>query len=288
MTLLIAEGGKQMAQYNLAIPGGFVRQIRSNFEDNLAASMGLRVMNAEGGLHHQWDPKEVTLGSYGAGGGVSVSTTFYGLSYVNVDVPDPTPESADGGAIYWSFILVNASNPADSNLVNALTTAADSVAGDLLGSGDYTAAIIGGLILGTDLLVRLLDVSCDGIVAAQNWAWTAAELVNMTAGDKHWSHTQNYPGTSSPFACGAPSDYDVYYDVSRGPAIVVPNVEHQSFRDAIDIAHRAGFGIQAIRNVVSVSVEEPTVEYQLPHHGSLVPPGTTIEVVVANPPPIRR
>jgi hypothetical protein len=58
------------------------------------ASMALRVMNAEGALHKDWPPQAVALGDW-----ASNAPIFMGLSYPDVDVPDPTVESADGGAI---------------------------------------------------------------------------------------------------------------------------------------------------------------------------------------------
>lgn len=67
MALLAAQGGKQMALYNLWIPSLSIQQIRSNDKDTLKASMGLRVMNAEGGLHMDWQAQTVNLGDHVAG-----------------------------------------------------------------------------------------------------------------------------------------------------------------------------------------------------------------------------
>jgi len=80
-----------MAQYILGVPNCSIRAIRSVFSDTLVASMGLRVMNAQGALHHEWPPQSVNLGDYGAGTLVDTN-----LSYQGVDVPDPTSQLPDG------------------------------------------------------------------------------------------------------------------------------------------------------------------------------------------------
>jgi hypothetical protein len=92
-----------MAQYNLGIPSFRIHQIRSLLKDTLAASMSLRVFNAQGALHHDWPTQSVNLGDYGP-----TTTVQTSLLYQNVDVPDPTSDLLDGGSISWSFILVNA------------------------------------------------------------------------------------------------------------------------------------------------------------------------------------
>jgi hypothetical protein len=281
MTLLLTEGEKHMALYTLGAANCSINQIRSNDADTLVASMGLQVMNAEGALHHAWDPQSVNLGTWGAGGFPTID-----LFYPNVDVPDPTQESADGGAIYWSFLLVNSGKWADADFVNTFLDAANAVAQFAKVTGNIIVQVAAGIIAGTDALVKLLDAGCDGVVAAHSFALTAAELANMTAGNTNWWKTQNYPGTSASPICGAISNYDVTYEVS-GPAIAVPNLVGQEWKNAPSIANQAGLGIRVIRNVVSPTTVVPTVGYQIPHSQSLVPRGTTIEVIVDNPPKVR-
>lgn len=46
--------------------------------------------------------ESMQLGTHVAGDLVEIFLLFQ-----NVDVPDPTPEFPDGGAISWSFLLVN-------------------------------------------------------------------------------------------------------------------------------------------------------------------------------------
>jgi hypothetical protein len=208
------------------------------------------------------------------------------LYFLNVDVPDPTSESADGGAIYWSLILANAGNPNDSTLVNAITSAADAVAGALIGTGNTYAIVVGGTIAGTDLLVRLLTGGCDGIVAAQNWAFTAAELANMASGGSVWNSVQNYPGTGSPVQCGAASNYDVNYVITSHAPVNAPNLVGRSYQDASSIAGKAGCWMEVIREQVSGRVDGPTVDYQYPGPDFLFPDSriqNRIQVALAVP-----
>ena len=91
-----------MAAYTLTVPYCYIHEVRSPISDTLVASMGLRVMNAQGGLHKDYPPKSNELGDHRHHNTVAID-----LSYFDVDVPDPTPESPDGGAIYWTLVLTN-------------------------------------------------------------------------------------------------------------------------------------------------------------------------------------
>lgn len=271
-----------MATYNFWIPSAFCHQIRSNDQDTLAASTGLRVMNAEGALHMDWPPQTFSLAEpCVAGQGFVMS-----LQYLNVDVPGPTPESADGGAIYWSFLLVNSGHPADPAVVSALATAADGVAGALLGSGSDVGIVVGSAILGVDLLARLLTTGCDGAVAAQTWAFTAAQLATMAEG-KVWGASDNYPGGASNFVCGSPSNYDVNYTVSSLPPVRVPFLGGMSPDDARSACSAVGLTFTIDWDRPNARVEEPTVGWQSPWANLFVPPGSIVHTVVDVPHGIR-
>jgi hypothetical protein len=274
-----------MAQYTLEVPAFYIQEIRSSGYDSLVASTGLRVMNAEGALHHAWIGQSVRLGDYAAGGIAHPIP----LRYDNVDVPGPIPDSTDGGAIYWTFLLVTSERAASPELVSALTEAAITVAGTLLGSENILLQVAGGLILGTAELVKLLDQGCDGVVAAQSWAMTDAELTASTSGaGQAWVSWQNYPGTDSPLKCGAPSNYDVGYKIVRtaGPGIEVPDLRGQPLTDAEFIVRQAGLQLRVRQEVIG-RVEIETVVSQSPAPHTRVPPPTTIDVTVARPPMIQ-
>jgi hypothetical protein len=63
-------------------------------------------MNAQGALHKDYPTQSKNLGDHR-----HHTTTAIDLSYLDVDVPDPTPELPDGGAIYWTLVLTNSADP---------------------------------------------------------------------------------------------------------------------------------------------------------------------------------
>ena len=73
------------------------------------------------------------------------------------------------------------------------------------------------------------------------------------------------------------------YEVSSGPAIAVPNLYGVPWKHAPSIANQAGLPLELIRSSTSQTVDVPTVTYQETYAGSLVPHGTTIEVIVTWP-----
>ena len=278
-----------MAVYNLWVPTFRIRQIRSNDQDTLSATMALRVMNAEGGLHMDWPPITSQFGTHVAGDFVRPFQL-----YQNVDVPDPTPESADGGAIYWTYILVNAGHPDVNTLINSLASAGDAVAGALIGSAfgngpvNPVPVIIGSAIAAVDALARLLTTGCDGAVASQSWAITAAQLASMTTQGQIPDFTLNYPGTASPFQCGPPSSYDVEFTITSQPPVRVPQLLDLSPDDASKIAQKAGLRMVIIAQATGgPDLEQRTVGWQDPWAGTFVPTNTAIEVVVDVPPKLR-
>jgi len=211
-----------MAIYNLEIPHFYIKVTRAFNNDTLFATTALVVTNAEGALHHDWGSKGVALGDRGAG---SILAT--GLGWEGVDVPDPTPDRPDGGAIHWTFVLMNAGH-ADSGFIPALNKFADAFAGALAGqvldalqANDVGTAIVNFAntveLLGAQEVLNLLTANCDGCVVsgAHPFQWTAADLASMTrAGGGIWQETQNNPGTNSPAGCGDNSNYDVTYGIS--------------------------------------------------------------------------
>jgi hypothetical protein len=215
-----------MAIYNFTIPNFHITQIRSAHKDTLYASAGLRVMNANGGLHSDLTPQGASLGDHGAGEEVGLN-----LSFKNVDVPDPTPDNPDGGAIYWTFLLVNQGH-ADitaSGFVAVINKAADAFAGALADKvGEGAAVTVGSLyglaaILGIQELVNLITADCDGTVAVGDIELTAANLAGLVPiTGQAWTQNQNNPGTDSPAGCGRNSDYVVTYQIQN----LTPGIWH--------------------------------------------------------------
>ena len=81
-----------MGIYNFSIPSFHINEIRSAHDDTLFAATSLKVLNANGSLHHDFGAKSAALGDRKAGGGVDLN-----MSWENIFVPDPTPENPDGG-----------------------------------------------------------------------------------------------------------------------------------------------------------------------------------------------
>jgi len=270
-----------MAQYNLGVPSFRIHQIRSLLKDTLAASMSLRVFNAQGALHHDWPTQSVNLGDYG-----STTTVQTSLLYQNVDVPDPTSDLPDGGSISWSFVLVNAGHADYSVLVGALNNAANAVAGALVSSGNILAELAAGGIIGTQALVQLLTADCDGPVAAFGLVITAKELAQMTADPQNYLYQVDCPGTNSPVGCGSNSNYSVYYSmINTNSLVTVPDLIGKSPQVAKASAQQAGFSLTTVSSYTGPRNQIPVVDDQIPGPGSRVPPGGSIEAVVIYPDP---
>jgi hypothetical protein len=201
-----------MATYTFSIPKFHIKDLRSAHSDTLFASTGLRVNNASGGLHRDWGAQGVAFGDRNKGDDVADQ-----LTWMNVDVPDPTPENPDGGAVYWTYLLVN-NGHTDSGWIAVLNKAADAAAGALaqgvVQGGTVNPANLTGVaaVLGLQEMLNLLTADCDGTVAVGTFAYTAAQLGRMVGeNDPLLDVTQDNPGTKSTIGCGSNSDYQVEY-----------------------------------------------------------------------------
>jgi PASTA domain len=271
----------KMAQYTIGVPYCFIRAIRSLSTDTLAASMGLRVLNAQGALHHDLPAQSaINLGDHTANTNVSIN-----LFYQDVDVPDPTPQFPDGGSISWSFILTNSGHTDSSALVGALNNAANAVVGAFVGSGDITAEVAAGAIIGVQTLLQLLTANCDGVVAAVAVSLTAAELAQMTTGPINWAHLVNCPGTDSSVGCGGNSNYDVHYVIANRSLVTVPDLSGKSPAVAQQLVQQAGLLFSSASSRTGGPREAPHVEGQNPAPGSQVLPGTWVEAFIILPTP---
>jgi hypothetical protein len=270
-----------MSQYNIGVSHFQINKIRSLFSDTLVASVGLRVMNAEGGLHQDFPAQSENFGDHGSGDLVNTN-----LFYTNVDVPDPTSQSPDGGAIFWNFLLANAGHVDLSVIVNALNNTANAVAGALIGSGN----ILGGLgVIGGQALLQVLTADCDGVVAALALGFTAAELAQMTADPNNTQHEMPFPGTDSPTGCGSNSNYDVTYSIVHPsivvPLVTVPDLIGESPEGAAALVQQAGLLLSTVSSQTGGPNEAPHVDSQDPAPGSQVPGGTLITAFVIDPVP---
>jgi hypothetical protein len=266
-----------VSTYNLWVTNSVINQIRSNDQDTLVASMSLQVMNQFGALHKSWTNVTRQLGSYLSGATVDMQLLFQ-----DVDVPDASPEYPDGGAVYWNFLLMNAGAGNMAEIVTAAKNAADAVAAMVRVTGPV-GVVVGAIIGAVDTLAQALLTGCDGAVAAQSWAFTAAQLAAMTPEKTGWTASPDYPGSQSPVACGATSNYGVNYTITATPAVTVPRLAGNTPQEAEALAARAGLSIDIVRDVPSTRVVVPTVEGSTPAAGALVPFGTVLNVVVDVP-----
>jgi hypothetical protein len=212
-----------MAQYNLAIPSFRIHDTRSLRKDTLVGSMSLTAHNAQGGLHHDWPNQTVNLGDH-----EKETTVQTNLLSQDVDVPDPTPSSPDGGSIAWGFLLVNKGHP-DSQFVGILKKGVDGIvgglAGNVVGKGQGLGLTLGNLeamaaALGIQKLFELLTADCDGNVAVLGLSLTAAEVAQMTADPNNSLDSILCPGTDSPGGCGSNSKYTVNYSMINTTSLI--------------------------------------------------------------------
>ncbi len=275
------EQGRKMAMYHLAVPYCYIGEIRSPRNDTLVASMGLRVMNAQGALHMDYPTQSKNLGDHR-----HHTTVAIDLSYSDVDVPDPTPELPDGGAIYWTLVLTNSAAPgaatdAEKIVVGLLQALADK---QIDPAKSLTALIenIGLIGLG-NLLGLLTPGRCDGIVGALNLNLTARELAQMTPDPVK----VNCPGTDSPIGCGSNSNYDLYYVTAPPPPppvlVTVPNLLKQSPGRARQLAEEAGLLLRTSEEKILPRGSSSRVDSQDPAPGTQVEQGTTVTAVIALP-----
>jgi hypothetical protein len=209
-----------MSFYSFSVPSFHITEVRSAHSDTLFASTALKVTNPNGSLHLSFDAQGAALNDRKAGGGVDLPFLFR-----NVDVPSPTPENPDGGAVFWTFLLVNAGN-ADREYVVVLNKAADAFAGALAGKvidkaamGDIVASLefLAGLgvVLGAQEALNLLTANCDGQVASGSFAFTARQLAEMVLPTATHDFSVPNPGSKSPAGCGANSQYEINYQITR-------------------------------------------------------------------------
>jgi hypothetical protein len=205
--------------YSFAFSFG-IDQIRSAHTDTLFVSTSLRVLDANGALHHDFGSQGGPLGDHRAG------DTVPGLVFNNVDVPPPTPENPDGGSVYWVILLVN-NGHADSGFAALLNKTADTFAGAFAGrlldptekETGLFAALTTGVLIGQEVL-NLLTADCDGQVAASRLpAFTALQLSSkVPKPGQSFDITEDNPGDNSPAGCGENSDYKINYRIEQNLA----------------------------------------------------------------------
>lgn len=124
-------------------------------------------------------------------------------------------EVNDTDNVTVSFLVVNSGYDRSDEgyaltFMNTLSNLAAAVLTDLYKAG----AVWQELNTGTKDLNALFTAKCDGVVAADKYVMTGAELRQQG----NTPQARDYPGTNSPDGCGGNSDYTVSWDARVVPA----------------------------------------------------------------------
>jgi hypothetical protein len=214
------------------------------------------------------------------------TTVGVDLSYFDVDVPDPTPTSPDGGSIYWTLVLTNSADSgavadAEKIVIGLLKALADKAIDAPRSIGDLLKDI--GLIGLQAVLDVLTPGRCDGVVGTLALNFTALQLAQKTADPVK----VNCPGTDSPIGCGSNSNYDLYYVIAPPPPppvfVAVPNLLRQSPAHARQLTEEAGLLLSTTEERILPRGSSPRVDSQNPGPGTQVAQGTTVNAHIALP-----
>jgi len=163
--------------------------------------------------------------------------TFPGIPLTNIPI-------ADDEIAVFTYVIINNGHSTESEVHKLLETAATKIAttgaaaaAQAIGEGAKAAAgaaigalvgspipIVGPIIgaalgaLSAFLLGELIDVlnpNCDGPIASAAMTIGGAELRQRLAGGQPWSHKDSNPGVDSPGGCGANSEYETTWSISR-------------------------------------------------------------------------
>ncbi|HEY1416229.1 MAG TPA: hypothetical protein VGF42_10160 [Caulobacteraceae bacterium] len=115
----------------------------------------------------------------------------------------------------FNYVVINNGHADQLSLDSAMESIGSAIANKaiaaLSGSGLLGAAA--GVVIG--FLGSYLFQDCDGLVAADDHAFTGYDLFEKVKSGAYDEVTQTYPGTDSPTGCGANSVYQVLWSVVR-------------------------------------------------------------------------
>jgi len=196
--------------------------------DTDAAMASVAAGNAAAKIKTQW------IGEIGGGllsGAPDASqTNLLEFEPVTVDLAEP---------MSFSYLVVNNGHAPQDKILNALASAGNSlslagsssmqediakgivniVSVKILAAITISVPVVGSIVglLESWLMDKLKDAifeSCDGIVAIELRAMMGRDLFILTDnGRKTVTVTTHHPGTNSPTACGAKSDYEVTWTI---------------------------------------------------------------------------
>ncbi len=119
-------------------------------------------------------------------------------------------EVGPNDTLMFNYVILNSGNQNGNAVINALGQAAGAVLNATVGGG-FWGQVTSGLLKIFDL------VDCDGIVVADQIAFSGTNLDNLTAVNGTYSETRHYPGTDSSIGCGSNSSYNATFSIQKVP-----------------------------------------------------------------------
>lgn len=200
-----------MAQiFTFSLESFDITNTRSRHNDTDFVSFTLLVKSSAG----IGTPKTLTK----ATGDVNNGVHKVNLTFSNIPV-DPTE------TVILNYLIVNAGNKNPSEVVSGLEAAGTKLAtagatalGGAIGSVIPGLGTILGVVTGflAGELTGIINVDCDGAVAAEQNTFTYNDMMAKTAKGT-FKQTTKHPGTNSPTGCGSNSMYTVTWFMQSHP-----------------------------------------------------------------------
>lgn len=204
-----------------------------------------------------------------------------GTFSVNLSFPNVVVNPTD--TVTLSYLIVNSGHKSPSDIESIL----EKGGVDLLSYGASEIPYLGSAIaplaswFGNEL-VGIINVDCDGVVAAERDTFTYADLMGKTQGGP-FTQTTRHPGTNSPTGCGRNSNYFVTWQM-----LEVGNPNNKTVPDVVGYAtdtpgstpvhEYAVATLQAagLRGTFEQGTKGPKVVRQSPMSGLIVPTGSAV------------
>jgi hypothetical protein len=158
-----------------------------------------------------WPTQSLTQSTGDIGGtNFSVSQT----NLLNLELPVEMCEP-----VTLNYIVINNGNADQVTLDTIIVTAGSALlsAGVKAASGSSILGTVAGFLL--TKLGSFLFQDCDGIVAVEQVEFSGRELRLKTVAHELDQIVTDHAGTDSPTGCGANSEYEVTWSMTRPPAI---------------------------------------------------------------------
>jgi hypothetical protein len=266
--------------FDFSVPLITVNNPRSLLKDTDFATMAATALAPDGTAITKYGPISKSLGDLGEG-----ARTDPAMSLTGIEVPE-------GGSLACTFVVVNRGAwIGDNQALNDMDSVAEAVLGALIQGQIVFSATQGALdvlsiaeslsvaaiVIGALEALTVILADCDGIVVGGAMTVGQTELLSGAA-TQALETPIDYPGTDSPVGCGANSDYTVTYTVGQPPTIVVPDLLRLPLAEVSKLLSEAG--LRGVELTVNRDNEDPGVIAQDPPPGTLVSPGSVVQITV--------